>query len=271
MRKLSIYDFNHKKVAPSGIDLNFYFKHFIMTVTIETPDKNSVTVADIALNFPHAVDVLNKYGLDYCCNGKKLFVDACKKANLDAEKIWEEVLHVKTSQGPDGRIRFDTWDVPLLIDFIIQHHHQYVRKTIPQIQELLHKVYNAHHEDSPEVIAVRENFNQLADELLSHMEKEEQVLFPAMRRLFISDSPARFSEIPFNLQAPISVMEHEHDEAGELIKSIRRLTQHYTAPEHACPTFQLAYKMLHEFDNDLMQHIHLENNILFPRIKTYGA
>lgn len=236
-----------------------------MIVTDDQLEMATASVADVALAFPQALEIFNRYNLDYCCGGKKPFVKTCEKAGLNPELVWHEIHQLKSNYGADSRMRFDTWDAPLLIDFIVQHHHQYVRESIPAIQALLDKVCRAHGDDNPFVLAVSDDFNDLADELLQHMPKEEEVLFPAMRQLYTYstlDSPVSQS----SLNAPIAVMEHEHESAGQLIKSIRSLTGNYTPPEYACPTFRMAYLMLRQFDKDLMQHIHLENNILFPMV-----
>lgn len=237
-----------------------------MTITTDQLAMDQVSVADVALTFPAALEVLNRYNLDYCCGGKRLFVKACEKAGLNAESVWQEIQSASANRGADSRVRFDTWDAPLLISFIVQHHHQYVREAIPQINELLDKVCEVHREDSPFLLAVRENFHELADELLNHMPKEEEILFPAIEKMFARSGPAE-SVVISNLEMPIAVMEDEHEGAGELIKSIRTLTNNYTPPVYACPTFRMTYIMLDQFDKDLMQHIHLENNILFPKVK----
>jgi regulator of cell morphogenesis and NO signaling len=126
-----------------------------------------------------------------------------------------------------------------------------------------------HGDTNPELLRVRSEFNELAEELLGHMPKEEQILFPAIKRIEGQPIVSVESEIlPSALVMPIKVMEDEHDHAGALIKSIRALTNHYERPSYACPTYQLTLTMLEEFDNDLIQHIHLENNILFPRYKS---
>ena len=151
--------------------------------------------------------------------------------------------------------RFDTWTTPLLIEFIVQHHHAYVKNTIPVLEGLLEKLVGRHAQKHPELIEIQTICTSLFAELCSHMEKEEKVLFPNI------GNPA------FNPVMPIQVMEHEHDNAGELIKKIRTLTNHYTPPPEACATWRTTWQRLQEFDNDLMQHIHLENNILFPRIR----
>jgi len=238
-----------------------------MTLTDNQPNMATISVADVALTFPHAMEILNHHNLDYCCGGKKSFAEVCEAAGLNAESIWQEINIMEANHGEDNRMRFDTWDVPLLINFIIQHHHHYVRQAIPQIQELLDKVCSVHGEDSPWLINVRENFSELAEELLNHLPKEEKVLFPALQKIFDGTYPAcEPSVVRASIGAPIEVMEHEHDRAGALIKSIRSQTDAYTLPPYACPTFKLTYTMLSQFDKDLMQHIHLENNILFPKV-----
>ena len=238
-----------------------------MTIIEDQLDMANATVADVAMTFPNALEILNRYNLDYCCGGKKPFVEVCEKDGLDAESIWREVQLTTTNRGADNRMRFDTWDPPLLIDFIVEHHHKYVRESIPMIQELLDKVCEVHREDSPFLLAVRDRFARLAEELLDHLPKEEEILFPAARRLFNARASSGDQGVmPLPLDAPITVMEHEHEEAGRLIKGIRALTDNYTPPGFACPTYKITYVMLNQFDKDLMQHIHLENNILFPKI-----
>jgi regulator of cell morphogenesis and NO signaling len=236
-----------------------------MTIVEDTQDMMNMTVADVALTFPQALEILNRYNLDYCCGGKKPFVEVCKKAGLDADLIWQELMLLRANSSADSRMRFDTWNAPLLIDFILQHHHNYVRESIPVIQELLNKICQVHGEDSPYLLSVWKNFEKLADELLDHLPKEEQILFPAIKRIF--DQQKSHDAVSFALEVPITVMEMEHENAGVLIKSIRSLTDNYNPPAHACTTFRMAYNMLDQFDKDLMQHIHLENNILFPKVK----
>lgn len=239
-----------------------------MTSKDQTLEMGTATVADVALAFPQAISILNKYDLDFCCNGKVSFMEACKKTNLNSEMVWREILHTPIVK-PGNALNFETWNSSVLADFIVQHHHQYVRESIPKIRELLNKVCQVHADTNPELLLVRSDFEALAEELLGHLPKEEQILFPAIKR--IEGQPIASVEdaiAPDALAMPIHVMEAEHERAGDLIKSIRARTNHYSFPSYACPTFQLTYVMLQEFDNDLLQHIHLENNILFPRFKS---
>jgi regulator of cell morphogenesis and NO signaling len=241
-----------------------------MTLVDEHIDMSKISMAEVALTFPQALEILKKYNLDFCCGGKKPFRDVCEKSGVNAEKVWQEIIHAKGLHGTDNRMNFNSWDLGLVIDFILQHHHQYVRYSIPQITQLLDKVCNVHGSDSPFLFSVRENFYALADELMDHMPKEEQILFPAIRKI-VADARAHYdvTSAQSRLEIAISVMEREHEAAGDLIKSIRALTENYAPPSYACPTFKMTYQMLRQFDDDLMQHIHVENNVLFPKATSH--
>jgi regulator of cell morphogenesis and NO signaling len=233
-----------------------------METIVTTPDITLATVSDIAVQYSNAIDVLTKYKIDYCCGGNKSFIDACRQAELEPKKVMEEIFQAEAQ--PHSSLRFNQWQPPLLVDFILQNHHSYVKESIPQIKELLDKVCIVHGEEEPNLYEVKKNFEALSIELLQHMLKEEQVLFPAINNLYTLGQP--FS---IGLEQPIMVMEDEHEHAGALVKSIRTLTNNYTPPAFACPTFQVTYKLLKEFDDDLMHHIHLENNILFKKVKQH--
>lgn len=225
-------------------------------------DYRSASVADIALLFPNATHLLDQYGLDFCCQGKQSFFEACLNAGLQPESIWSE-LQVANQIPVVHRMKFETWDAHLLMDFILQHHHAYVRETIPQVQGLLDKVCEVHGSESSYLLEVRDTFRALADELLNHLPKEEEIVFPAIRKILAAGDAGITSFV----QTPVQLMENEHDRAGDLLKKLRILTEHYTPPRSACPTFQMTYQLLQEFDQDLIQHIHLENNLLFPKVK----
>ncbi|MEY4930333.1 MAG: iron-sulfur cluster repair di-iron protein [Bacteroidota bacterium] len=240
-----------------------------MTTTEQTLEMSTATMADVALYFPQSIDLLHRYNLDYCCQGKMLFTEACRKANLEPEKVWDEVQNPSGIKRGGNPLNFENWNSSVLVDFIVQHHHEYVRESIPRITELLDKICSVHGDTNPELFAVRKDFHDLAEELLGHLPKEEQILFPAIKRIEGQPIASVESELePTALAMPIHVMEDEHERAGSLIKSIRARTNQYAIPSYACPTYQLTLTMLQEFDHDLMQHIHLENNILFPRFKS---
>jgi len=234
-----------------------------MELLTPNPDITTSTVGEIATQYPGAIQVFNKYNIDFCCGGKKQFLHVCKEANLEPKKIMEELFLAEGKAKP-GALRVTTWQPPLLVNFILENHHTYVKQSIPELRELLNKVCAVHGEDQPSLYEVRKQFEELSTELLHHLTKEEQVLFPAILSLYEGRK-----NTSIGLEHPILVMEDEHEHAGHLMKSIRELTNNYTPPAFACPTFQMTYKLLQEFEEDLMQHIHLENNILFERIKQH--
>jgi regulator of cell morphogenesis and NO signaling len=233
-----------------------------------TLEGNPLTVAQFAISYAGAVAVFTKYNIDYCCGGHRSIEEACKRIGLDPEQIKTEIFQSSLEKASQS-LRPESWRSSFLIDFIIENHHRFVKKSIPELDAFLDKVCDAHGSDCPELLLIREHFRDLADELTSHMEKEEMVLFPAIKRLEarIADDHPLASKI----QDPVGEMEHEHLIAGDLIKAIRKLSNNYTPPDFACPTFTITYKKLQEFEDDLMKHIHLENNILFVRVKDKKA
>lgn len=232
-----------------------------MSTNANTLD-SSMTVADMAIAYPAALSVFTKHNIDYCCGGDRSLEDACIRVGLNPDKIRQEIVSAPAQQS-SVPARAEQWSASLLADYIVQNHHAYVRSAIPEIEALLEKVCAAHGEDSIELLNIQQDFTDLAEELLNHMGKEEVALFPALKRFEghnNADHPLKET-----LKAPISMMEHEHTVAGDLMKSIRNLSHNYTVPEFACPTYRVTYQKLKEFDDDLMTHVHLENNILFRK------
>jgi regulator of cell morphogenesis and NO signaling len=230
--------------------------------------EDELTVAQLAIVQPGALTVFTKYNIDYCCGGHRSLEEACHRIGLDHETIRREI-HQTSPVDLAQALRFDNWSSILLVDFIVENHHAFVRKAIPELEGLLEKVCDRHGNDSLELLQIREAFIDLSEELMSHMEKEENVLFPAIKRL--ESENQENNPIRRIIQAPITAMKDEHEVAGDLVKQIRALSANYVPPDFACPTFQVTYKKLKEFDNDLMRHIHLENNILFERYKKQVA
>jgi regulator of cell morphogenesis and NO signaling len=233
-----------------------------MNTLSNTWNGNNPTVADLAISQPGALSVFMKYNIDYCCGGNRNLDDACIRLGLNPEKIKAEIL-TTPAQETSIPARASQWSAALLADYIVQNHHEYVKRAIPEIQILLEKVCNAHGDDNIELLNIQQDFADLADELLNHMNKEEFALFPAIKRLVAKNDPDH--PLVHQLQAPIDAMEHEHVVAGDIMKSIRKLSNNYSVPEYACPTYRVTYQKLKEFDNDLMTHVHLENNILFRK------
>jgi regulator of cell morphogenesis and NO signaling len=229
-----------------------------------TLEGNELTVAQLAIAQPGALAVFTKYNIDYCCGGHRSLIEACHRIGLDPEKILTEIGQTSPTESTQS-LRFEKWSSILLVDFIVENHHAFVRKAIPELELLLEKVCDRHGNDSLELLQIREAFLDLGEELVSHMEKEENILFPSIIRL--ESESMENNPIQRIIQAHIVSMEDEHETAGDLVKRIRSLSSSYTPPDFACPTFQVTYQKLKEFDNDLMRHIHLENNILFERYK----
>jgi len=236
-----------------------------MVATENIPDLTRASAADIAIQYPGAIPVMNLYRIDYCCGGKKSFAEACEAIGANPEVIFHEIReHQEEANRESKPLRFETWSPSLLADFTVENHHAYVREAIPQIKELLDKVCEAHAENHPALLIIRDDFDKLANDLELHMKKEELILFPAIRRL--SEAHAVTDDV-IDVLNPIKAMEDDHELAGNLIKSIRVLSNKYAAPPDACPTFLYAFRKLEEFDDDLMHHIHLENNILFEKMR----
>lgn len=219
----------------------------------------------VKLDF-RAADVFSSFGIDFCCGGKISVAEACANSGNNEAKVINALEVLQNQQGSAVH-DFDSWDIGFLADYIIHTHHQYVSKAIPQILPLAQKVADVHGEHHAEVIQINELFQELAEELLSHMQKEEQILFPFIKELAASHSAGNCAEDSCfgTVAGPISVMEHEHEHAGVILKELFRLSDGYTPPEDACNTFRVLFGKLKEFEDDLHRHIHLENNILFPK------
>jgi regulator of cell morphogenesis and NO signaling len=227
---------------------------------------NETKVKDIALANPEARKILEDAGVDYCCGGGKSLHDACMHADVSAEEILKRLRENSELVRPDEK----AWTSAPLADLtrhIREKHHRYVREAITRIRTLLEKVKAKHGENHPEIAEVRELFIEVGQEMITHMQKEEQILFPYIDALERSTTGNGSLEPPFfqTVRNPIHAMMKEHDSAGELVRQIRKATGDYTPPADACTSYQALYQDLREFEADLHQHVHLENNILFPR------
>jgi regulator of cell morphogenesis and NO signaling len=226
------------------------------------------TVRELALEFPNATRVFEKLGIDYCCGGNRSLEEACAAANLPVEEILDS-LEMAEPVSQAGR-KEGNWQVEPLAD-VIAHinstHHKYTREEIARLGPLFDKVCSVHGKNHPELPQVRTSFQGLAQELTLHMMKEERILFPYIVRM--EESVIQKEPVlppPFgSVQNPVSMMMHEHDSAGEALRAMRQASAGYTPPGDACISYQTLYKALADFEADLHQHIHLENNILFPR------
>jgi regulator of cell morphogenesis and NO signaling len=225
---------------------------------------NEKTLAEIAKDNIKSAIVFEEYGLDFCCNGKRPLSEACREKNIDVNDV------INSLAGLDSNIESGNanyWEPDFLVDYIINNHHQYVRRIIPVISLHTDKVASVHGENHPETKQIADLFLAIRQELESHMIKEERILFPYIKQL---SNAKKYSEQiappPFGtIQNPIRMMETEHQSAGDTMHKIRDLSSNFATPTDACNTYKALYSELKEFEHDLHKHIHLENNILFPK------
>jgi regulator of cell morphogenesis and NO signaling len=222
------------------------------------------TLAQIVNENHQAATVFEKYGLDFCCKGKRSLQTACEEKKLPLAEVATELATV-INQKAKTLVAFEKFSLSALIHYIVTTHHAYVKQEMPQLFSYLHKIASKHGERHSELNKIFEAFASLKEELESHMHKEEFILFP--RIIELENSIEEFGKnISINyIQGPVNVMEHEHDHAGNLLEEIKRYSDNYTPPADACTTYRLAFAALRSFESDLHQHIHLENNILFPK------
>ncbi len=231
------------------------------------------TVREFAVQVPQAVRLFEKLGIDYCCGGGKPLIEACTQAELPVD----DVLRQLEESAKTVAVESDWSKASLreVMDYIVTKHHSFVKQELPRLEQLLKKVASKHSEKHPELKQVQDIFYRLRDELTSHLMKEETVLFPYVKELEQSGNNRRPSSCFGTVRNPIHMMEIEHDSAGDALKELRKITAGYVAPEEGCFSYQTLYQGFAEFEADLHQHIHMENNILHPRaieleVKTQG-
>lgn len=222
------------------------------------------TVAEVVADNIKTAHVFKKYGIDFCCGGGISIDKACEKKNLNFEDVINELLSVDTILRTYD---YNNWKLDFLIDHIVNIHHTYVEESIPLIKQYAERVAKVHGQSHKEVVKINSLFVEVANELTTHMKKEELILFPYIKHLVkcneenTTPNKAHFGTV----ENPIQMMEHEHETAGDIFKEISMLTNNYSPPEGACNTFKALYAKLEEFEQDLHHHIHLENNILHPK------
>jgi len=226
------------------------------------------TVRELALENVVATRVFERLGIDYCCGGNRTLEQACHAANIPVDRVLKSLEEAQQSSPADSKDRkWQTEPLGDLVSHITSTHHRYTRNEIARLVPLFAKVCSVHGNNHPELLQLRDIFAGLSQELTSHLMKEEMVLFPYIIRMeeaVIEKAP--ILPPPFGtVQNPVAMMEHEHDSAGHALRAMREISQGYTAPADACVSYQTLYKALAELEADLHQHIHLENNILFPR------
>lgn len=221
------------------------------------------TVADYVTENIKTAHVFKKHGIDFCCGGGVSIEKVCKKMNVDQKVLEKELIEVDVVN--DIIEDYDKWDLVFLMIYIENVHHSYVRESLPIISQYTNKVAKVHGHHYTEVVKINDLFHEVADELLLHLQKEEQVLFPYIKKLVDSKGKEAIASNFGTVQNPIMMLENEHENAGNIFKEIAKLTNNYIPPKEACNTFKALYNKLEEFEQDLHKHIHLENNILHPK------
>lgn len=226
--------------------------------------RNEQIGAIVANDFRTAA-IFKKYGIDFCCKGGRTIEEASNKKDLDKEKIYEDLESLPQSNGAE--IDFTSWPLDLLADYVEKTHHRYIREKSPILQQFLDKLCKVHGGRHPELFEIKELFEKSVKDLSEHLVKEEQILFPFIRTMVEAKTTNSYFEQPNfgTVENPVNMMMHEHTAEGERFEKISALSDGYTPPADACNTYRVAFQMLEDFENDLHRHIHLENNILFPK------
>jgi len=223
------------------------------------------SIGSIVADDYRASKIFRKYDIDFCCKGNRTIQDVIGERNLPYDQIiaeLNEILNKNDNQLPG----FKAMSATELVDYILTHHHTYVREQLPVIAEYMDKVCSVHGHYHPELLEIASHFDEMAMNLSAHMAKEEMILFPYIKSMSRSKELNQpIQEAPFgSVDNPIRMMHHEHNEEGERFRKMRALSNDFTPPEEACNTYRVMYALLNEFEQDLHTHIHLENNILFP-------
>lgn len=230
-------------------------------ITKNVKAEHQQTIGEIAANNIQKAEVFKRLGIDFCCGGKQTLEEAAASVGIPTAKLIHELENFTPSESTHGaNLNFDSWDLGFLADYITNIHHSYVKEQGPLIRQLAQKVAQRHGAESQHLIPLMQTFNQLVTELNEHIIKEDQNLFPVIKN---PESAKKLNTSELN--ALIEEMRDEHNSAGEAVIKIKELTQNYTLPQHACNSYAFLYAKLKEFEDDLIQHIHLENNILFPK------
>lgn len=232
--------------------------------------QSTKTVRELALEIPGATRVFEKLGIDYCCGGAKSLADACAARSLSADEVIEQL---EQEGGTDWAVAVEVADfsqltLTELISHIVNKHHTFTKQELVRLDALMNKVCSVHGQNHRELMSLQILFKELAADLSPHMLKEEMVLFPYVMRLeeAVSQNQPAPAPPPFmTVRNPVRMMSLEHDKAGDLLRGMRETSADYALPSDACISYSTLYQALEELERDLHQHIHLENNILFPR------
>ncbi|HKK25831.1 MAG TPA: iron-sulfur cluster repair di-iron protein [Gracilimonas sp.] len=214
-------------------------------------------VGDIVAEDYRTAQVLRSYGLDFCCGGGKTLEKACSSKKIVIDEVISELESLKDVGGSEHN--YNEWSLDFLADYIVNNHHAFVRKMLPELAFYAEKVSRVHGDRDPELNEIRELVYVLQKEMMAHLQKEEDDLFPQIKEL------VRESKTGFVKEAIVEALEDEHDSAGEIMAQIEALTNGFNPPSNACSSYRVLFQNLEGFQKDLHKHVHLENNILFPK------
>jgi regulator of cell morphogenesis and NO signaling len=224
-------------------------------------------VAQIVSADYRTADVFRKHGIEYCCGGKMPLFMACEIKEVDEAQIMRELIVATKEANTSNTLNFKEWPVDFLADYIINVHHQYLRRALPVLEEHLNRFADGHKKKYVYLDELQTIVSKLNRQLIPHMRHEEEVIFPYIKQI----THAYKSKEPYagllvkTLRKPVEdMMNQEHETAGKQLIRMRELTNYYTAPDGACVSHRVTFSKLREVDSDITQHIHLENNILFP-------
>ena len=225
----------------------------------------TTTVGELAATMPQTARIFEKFGIDYCCGGRRTLTDACASEGKDLNEILSAIESASAKANTDAN--YSSLGQAQLVNHIVTTHHAFTRAEIARLSKLIERVVAAHATRHPELLSVQNVFGNLADDLVPHMVREENVLFPYIAKIEASVAAGSSCPMPpfVTVQNPIRMMLFEHDLAGELLRELRRMTSDYTPPADGCISYKALYSALENFEQDIHQHIHLENNLLFPR------
>lgn len=226
---------------------------------------NKTIGAFVAEDFRTAA-VFSKYKIDFCCKGNRTIDEVCDKQEIDPKVLLKKIQQA-LSADDRNTIDFNSWPLDLLADYIEKTHHRYVEEKTTIIMQFLNKLCSVHGGNHPELFKINTLFSECAGELAQHMKKEELILFPFVKKMVnTKETEGPLAQPAFGtVSNPIAMMMHEHDTEGERFREIASLTNDYTVPADGCTTYRVTFAMLKEFEENLHTHIHLENNILFPK------
>ncbi len=230
------------------------------------PLDETATVGEFVAEDYRAAEVFEKHGIDFCCGGKVALSDVCRQKGIDTSALVQELEEVR-SVPPDRGRNYAAWDLSFLADYIVNTHHAYLYENLEEIAVYARKVAQVHGKNHPEVIEIAKIFDKIAVDMAAHLGEEEEKFFPAVKRI---EAARKAGEEPkpgdrATVRECLEKFDTEHTEIGDAVHEIRALSKDYAVPGDACNTYLVTYRKLREFEDDLHLHVHLENNILFPK------